>query len=73
MNLPTSYRHHPFETKCSGCDALIVWFRTETGKRMPVNAETTKPTDAAHQLDLSRHVSHFSTCPAADQFRRARK
>jgi hypothetical protein len=71
--LPTSYRHHPFETRCSACQALIVWFRTKNGKRMPVNAETTKPTDAAHQLDLSRHVSHFSTCPAADQFRRARK
>ena len=61
--LPTSYRHHPFETRCRSCDELIVWFRTPSGKRMPVNAETTKPTDAEHQLDLTRHVSHFATCP----------
>lgn len=73
MTLPSPYRHHPFETKCSGCDALIVWFRTKSGKRMPVNAETTKPTDAEHQLDLKRHVSHFATCPERDKFRKARK
>lgn len=73
MNLSTSYRHHPFETQCSGCGALIVWFRTASGKRMPVNAETTKPTDAEHQLDLKRHTSHFATCSKANEFRRSRK
>jgi hypothetical protein len=71
MPLPT-YTHHPFETRCRSCQALVVWFRTESGKRMPVNAETTRPTDAAHQLDLKRHKSHFATCLRADQHRKPR-
>ena len=66
------YTHHPFETRCRSCRKLIVWFRTAAGKRMPVDAETTKPTDRAEQLDLTRHISHFSTCPNADQHRRPR-
>ena len=70
---PSTYKHHPFETHCRSCQALIVWFRTSSGKRMPVNADTTKPTDAEHQLDLKRHVSHFATCPAADQHRKVRE
>jgi hypothetical protein len=72
VSLPTSYRHHPFEKPCSSCGALVVWFTTAAGKRMPVNAETTQPTDAAHQLDLKRHKSHFATCPNANQHRRSR-
>lgn len=66
------YRHHPFETTCRSCEKLIVWFTTPKGRKMPVDAETTKPTDAAHQLDLSRHKSHFATCPAANEHRRPR-
>jgi hypothetical protein len=72
MNLPTSYRHHPFETRCRSCEALIVWFLTKNGKRMPVNAETTKETDAEHQLDLSRHKSHFASCKDAEDWRKGR-
>jgi hypothetical protein len=71
MNLPASYRHHPFETRCGSCNAWIVWFKTAAGKRMPVNAETTKPMDAEHQLDLKRHISHFATCPYAKGHRRS--
>lgn len=70
--LPTSYKHHPFETRCRSCEALIVWFKTASGKRMPVDAETTQPIDAEHQLDLSRHRSHFATCPNSAQHRRPR-
>lgn len=72
MNLPATYGFHPFETKCSSCEKLIVWFNTTSGRKMPVDAETTKPTDAAHQLDLSRHKSHFATCPNANKHRRRR-
>lgn len=63
---------HPFEVPCKSCGMPVVWFRTNAGKRMPVDAETTKPNDAEHQLDLSRHRSHFSTCPDADKHRRPR-
>jgi hypothetical protein len=65
-------RPHPFATKCSSCGASIVWFRTASGKRMPVDEASTKSTDAAHQLDLSRHVSHFATCADAAKWRKPR-
>jgi hypothetical protein len=63
---------HPFEVFCQSCGQPIVWFKTKSGKRMPVNAETTKPTDAEHQLDLKRHTSHFATCAQADAWRKPR-
>jgi len=65
-------QRHPFEVKCRSCGAPIVWFRTASGKRMPVDATSCKPTDAAHQLDLKRHVSHFATCPYAEQHRKSK-
>jgi hypothetical protein len=65
-------RTHPLATRCASCSASIVWFRTAAGKRMPVDESSTQPTDAEHQLDLKRHVSHFATCPNANQHRRSR-
>lgn len=65
-------RLHPLHVRCSSCDARIVWFKTATGKNMPVDEASTEPTDAAHQLDLSRHQSHFASCPNADKHRRPR-
>lgn len=65
-------RPHPFATSCSSCGARIVWFRTASGERMPVDEITCEPTDAEHQLDLKRHKSHFATCPNANQHRRPR-
>jgi len=61
---------HPFEVPCSSCQQPVVWFRTKSGKRMPVDAKTCKPTDAEHQLDLKRHTSHFATCPQANDWRK---
>jgi len=61
---------HPFEVRCRSCGRPIVWFRTKNGKRMPVDAESCRPSDAEHALDLSRHRSHFATCRDADGWRR---
>jgi hypothetical protein len=65
-------RQHPHATRCRSCDALIVWFTTAAGKKMPVDEATTQPTDAEHQLDLTRHKSHFATCSEADKWRKPR-
>jgi hypothetical protein len=65
-------RKHPLRVWCRSCGAEIVWFQTRSGKRMPVDEISTRPTDAQHQLDLNRHVSHFATCPNANQHRRPR-
>jgi len=57
-------------TRCRTCRAQIIWFKTEAGKNMPVDADSVKPED--DELDLSRHVSHFATCPQADSHRKTR-
>ena len=53
---------------CRSCDAYIVWMKTEAGKNMPVNADSVDEGDDI--FDPATHVSHFSTCPQADQHRR---
>jgi hypothetical protein len=65
-------QRHPFEVPCGSCRMPIVWFRTKSGKKMPVDATSTLPTDAEHQLDLKRHKPHWATCPNADQHRKPR-
>ncbi len=52
------------------CGAKIIWFKTATGKNMPVDADTVEVGD--EELDLSRHVSHFANCPNAAKHRRKR-
>lgn len=67
----TNERHEQRITHCASCHAQIIWFKTDGGKNMPVDADTVEPAD--EKLDLSRHKSHFATCPNADLHRRARR
>lgn len=60
---------------CSSCGAMIIWFKTEAGRPHPVDVTSVKATDM--HLDLltkshpqGTHISHFSTCPNADQHRK---
>jgi len=55
-------------TTCKGCGEQIVWFITDAGKKMPVDASSVEVGDV--QYDRGRHVSHFSTCPKSNEFRR---
>lgn len=64
----TNESHERRIKRCRSCRAQIIWFRTASGKNMPVDAGTVEPDD--DELDLSRHVSHFSSCPQAGQHRR---
>jgi hypothetical protein len=48
----------------------MIFLRATSGKAVPVNADTVLPEDT--ELELPRHVSHFSTCPQAGQHRRSR-
>ncbi len=56
--------------KCRSCEAPVVWFKTDAGKNIPINAQTVLPEDT--RLELPRHVSHFATCPDAGEFRKPR-
>jgi hypothetical protein len=58
--------------QCSSCHADIVWLLTAKGKRMPVDAATVKPGDYLFEPN-GEHVSHFATCPSAQQHRRGRR
>lgn len=58
--------------KCKTCRADILWSTTEAGRRVPLD---TKPQrlfvidgDKARLVDA--YVSHFATCPQAEQHRR---
>jgi hypothetical protein len=54
--------------QCRKCRAPIVFILTAKGRRMPIDAATYKAGDMV--FDHTRHISHFSTCPYAEQFRK---
>lgn len=55
--------------ECKGCGFPIVWITTKDGKKMPCDPEKlTVITDNGDAV--TGRVSHFSTCPAADIFRK---
>ena len=57
-------------THCRSCHAPLVWMQTTRGKNIPVEPDDI---DADDELfDPRKHQAHFSTCPNADQHRRAR-
>jgi hypothetical protein len=71
---------------CRSCGASITWALTVNGKRMPVDAEPSENgnveliTDGRYVLAVVHsqppmiskplHVSHFVSCPDADEHRR---
>jgi hypothetical protein len=69
-------------TTCRSCGAEILWAATEKGRRIPLDAKPEKrfvtapcDPDAAGASELhvrveDTYVSHFATCPHADQHRR---
>jgi hypothetical protein len=57
--------------RCRACDARIIFLKTSAGKNMPVDADTVRADDQV--FDSARHVSHFSKCPKASEFRKPRR
>jgi hypothetical protein len=64
----TTEAHERRIVRCRSRNAKIIWFKTERGSNMPVDADTVEPED--QELELPRHISHFATCPNANQHRR---
>jgi len=62
--------HESRKSRCKCCRAPIIWFRTNGGRNMPVDAATVQQNDAV--FDATRHTSHFATCQYATKYRRAR-
>jgi len=54
--------------RCKACGKEITFLRTDTGKAIPVDKDST---DAADEyFDRDRHITHFRACPKAAEFRR---
>lgn len=64
-----------FSRPCSSCGAPIRFVGTETGNQVPVDAKPEKrivvgPDGVGRSVDA--YVSHFATCPNANQHRSPR-
>lgn len=57
-------------TRCKSCRARIIWFKTDAGRNMPVDADTVLPEDS--EYTPPRHISHFATCPNSEKHRKPR-
>jgi len=69
---------------CSSCGAEVIWVLTQNRKRMPMDAEPVKMPPGQYKLAerddgtvdaylVNRvWISHFATCPDANQHRRER-
>jgi hypothetical protein len=57
-------------TKCSSCLAPIKYLRTEAGHWMPVNPESIEGAETVFRPGI--HISHFATCPHADEHRKSK-
>lgn len=61
---------------CRSCGAEIEWAETVTGSRMPFNPPVAFVPrlddlgDDVVEIDRATTVSHFATCPQAEQWRR---
>jgi hypothetical protein len=58
-------------SRCKSCGEYIVWVKTEAGNNMPVDADSFEEGDEL-VYDKDKHISHFATCPNADQHRRSK-
>lgn len=60
--------------ECGGrsCRATIYWIVTGNGRRMPVDVDVEGGHEPSEQED-GQGVSHFASCPDAQQFRRAKR
>jgi len=68
-------------SKCKGCGKTIVWGMTEAGKKIPLDPKPPvyrvldeNPEPNAYMENVKRaqrcYVSHFATCPKANEFSR---
>lgn len=66
---------------CTSCGAAIIWARTRTGKRMPLDAAPSPGTALLSSEGNVRivpegegtHVVHWATCPNASKHRKDKR
>jgi len=55
-------------SKCKGCNADIIWIKTENNKIMPCNSEKTTVVTESGKTIIG-HIPHWATCPKSKQFK----
>ena len=76
-------------TICNSCHQPVWWKLTSNGKRMPIDPDPVPdgnlildgentvlvigPIDVLADPDTARYVSHFATCPNADEHRKVKR
>lgn len=62
---------------CRTCGQSITWARTEAGKKIPLDHPPENrfvfPGDGDLVVVLPTYISHFATCPQADEHRKPRE
>jgi len=66
----TNEAHERRITRCKSCRARIIWLVTDSGKKIPADADTVEAEDEV--FEWGRHVAHFKSCPQANEWRRSR-
>jgi hypothetical protein len=62
--------------QCKSCSAHVLWVVTESGARMPLDAEPERRfvvdsgTNPMRARVRNTYVSHFATCPNAERWRK---
>lgn len=63
--------------KCKKCNADIVFLKTNSGKLIPVNFSSLSAKEILSNkeitFDHNIHITHFSDCPFAYEFRKKKK
>lgn len=57
---------------CKSCKSPIRWIMMSTGRSMPVNPEFVTVVTEAGTV-IKGHISHFATCPNAQEHRKVKK
>jgi hypothetical protein len=70
FEVDTTEAHERRITRCRSCRARIIWLPTAGGKTAPVDADTVDAEDEV--FEPGKHISHFASCPQADQWRKTR-
>lgn len=53
---------------CVGCNAPIIWLKTEEGKWIPVNDREGR-VNPKEVFNKTSHAAHWATCPVAQEFK----
>lgn len=61
-------------SQCRSCKAPVIWIKTRSGRRMPLDAKPEKRivVNGEYAEVTDTYVSHFVTCPNASEHRRSR-